>query len=126
MHPVLAALRASVIANSEAGPYTRFVEIIDKAQDILDNGLGANTNFESFWKLYPRKVGKPAACRAWLKMEGDKYWDAIRANIVMRLSTEQWERTPDRIQYIPHPTTYLNQRRWLDEGVPVDGKWNDV
>jgi len=130
MHPVLAALRAASEAGVGDGAETftfkaQMARCIDAAQDLLDNGCGQHTNFESFWGIYPRKVGKPAAFRSWVKMDGDKHWELIRANSNTRLATKQWERTPERVQYIPHPTTYLNQRRWLDEGVVANG-WGDI
>ncbi len=131
MHPVFAALTAAAQIENGDGASThdfkdQLQRILARAQDMLDSGCGQNSEFESFWKIYPRKVGKPAAARAWMRMDGDKHWELIRANINSRIASKQWERTPERVQYIPHPTTYLNQRRWLDEGLPVDTKWGDV
>lgn len=79
--------------------------------------------FAQFWSAYPRKVGKGAAERAWktLKVDDDllkTILDAIEAQKKGR----QW--TSNNGQYIPHPTTWLNQKRWLDEvdsGVGRDG-----
>jgi hypothetical protein len=128
MHQVLAALKSAIQLVPLNQPRLDWAHaVIDKAQDLLDNGCGQNSEFESFWKIYPRKVGKPAAARAWMRMDGDKHWELIRANINSRIASKQWERTPERVQYIPHPTTYLNQRRWLDEGLPVSQSgWRDV
>jgi len=76
----------------------------------------ANTtdNFTAFWQAYPRRVAKGAAQTAWKKMNCDKiplqtFLDAIdRAK-----RSAQWKK--DNGQFIPHPATWLNQRRWEDE-----------
>ena len=71
--------------------------------------------FEEFWKAYPKKQGKGAALKAWKKIKPDRtlhetIMAAVRANTDRN---QQWQR--DGGQYIPNPTTWLNQQRWLDE-----------
>lgn len=69
--------------------------------------------FDDFWRTYPRKVSKPTAIRAWNKLKpSDDVQSAIAADISKRLASE-W--AGKDIQYIPHPASYLNQRRWEDE-----------
>ena len=82
--------------------------------DVVDN------DFEAFWKAYPRKVGKKAAKAAWGKAT-DK---PPLATILLAVETQKkWpEWTKDHGQYIPHPTTWLNQGRWSDEGSLFDEK----
>ena len=73
-------------------------------------------DFEEFWKLYPRKNGKDAALRAWKtkKREGRLPALSVLADAVAAAKrTDQWQR--DGGQYIPHPATWLNQGRWMDE-----------
>jgi len=68
----------------------------------------------SFWPLYPRKVGKPAAVRAWRaqKIADQKTLDSVMAGLRAHMASE-W---PGReLQFIPHPATWLNGRRWEDE-----------
>lgn len=70
--------------------------------------------FNKFYQAYPRKVGKGAAIRAWKKLNPDKdLVDKMLAAIEIHKQSEQWK---DR-QYIPHPSTWLNQHRWEDEVV---------
>lgn len=70
-------------------------------------------DFESFWNIYPRHVAKQNAIKAWKALKPNKELiESILANINRRLESE-W-RGKD-MQYIPHPSTYLNQRRWEDE-----------
>lgn len=68
--------------------------------------------FDEFYKAYPRKVGKTPARKAWNKIkpsERDAIFTALESQIKARhLRTDE----PD---YIPHPATWLNQRRWEDE-----------
>lgn len=70
--------------------------------------------FETFWKAYPRKVGKGAAEKIFKKLRPSgeilqKMLDAIEA----QSHSDQWKR--DNGQYIPNPSTWLNQTRWEDE-----------
>ena len=72
--------------------------------------------FDTFWEVYPRKVGKGAARKAWDKL--DLTWDLV-STILDAVSKQQtWAQwTRDGGQYIPHPATWLNQQRWEDEGM---------
>jgi hypothetical protein len=73
--------------------------------------------FEEFWKAYPkqRRIGKGAAAKAWqkIKMDKDELLRLCLDAIKWQKLTEQWRR--DNCQFVPHPTTYINQRRWEDE-----------
>lgn len=72
--------------------------------------------FESFWKVYPRKVGKEK-CRNWFKSHKPKE-DLVQKMIEAveeQKKSKQWSDP----QYIPHPYTWLNQGRWEDELTPT-------
>lgn len=70
--------------------------------------------FDAFWAAYPRKVAKPAAAKAFAKIEVDAQLQALMLAAIERQSqSEQWRR--DGGQFIPHPSTWLNGKRWLDE-----------
>ncbi len=71
-------------------------------------------SFKVFWPVYPRKVGKRNALKAWLKIKPDevlvkKIVDAVKAHA----KSDQWTR--DDGQYVPHPATWLNGELWNDE-----------
>lgn len=69
--------------------------------------------FNTFWAIYPRKVDKTSAWKAWRTLNPDEETqNAIKTDIKHRLERE-W-RGKD-MTYIPHPATYLNKRRWEDE-----------
>ena len=75
-------------------------------------------DFLSFWKEYPKKVGKGDAFNKWKKA---KLTRADKEDILTALS---WQKKSDRWsdskgRYIPNPSTYISQRRWEDE--PYEG-----
>lgn len=70
--------------------------------------------FETFWKAYPKKVGKDAASKAFAKRKpDDKLMKEILQAVELQKGSDQW--TKDGGQYIPNPATWLNQGRWMDE-----------
>jgi hypothetical protein len=70
--------------------------------------------FEQFWAAYPRKVGKPAARRAWKTIRAIPIpVEAVMVGLEAWKQTEQWQKEGG--QFIPYPATFLNQRRWEDE-----------
>lgn len=75
---------------------------------------GYDDDFSAFWQAYPKKVGKGAAEKAFKKIRGAKQLlPAMLSAIAVQAKTDQWQR--DNGQYIPNPSTWLNQRRWEDE-----------
>lgn len=70
--------------------------------------------FKEFWEAYPRKTAKPNALRAFEKLKPDRLLlEVMLAALSVQKQSAQWVR--DGGQYIPHPATWLNQRRWEDE-----------
>lgn len=65
--------------------------------------------FEEFWSIYPAKVGKGAAWKAWQKA-GPHDFEVLADSIARWKATDRWKRG-----YIPNPSTWINQRRWEDE-----------
>lgn len=80
-----------------------------------------NISFDRFWAAYPRKEGKPKAKTVFDRIKPDE-------ELLQRMldSIEQWKRTDqwqeDGGRYIPHPSTWLNQKRWEDEPMPSQQK----
>lgn len=71
--------------------------------------------FAGFWSAYPKKVGRQAALKAWERIAPDEQLGReIIAAVDAQKTSRQWLK--DEGQFIPHPTTWLNQRRWEDEG----------
>lgn len=80
--------------------------------------------FAEFWAAYPKKVGKKAAEKAWLRLRPDA---DLHAKIVQAVEhakrSIQWHRENGR--YIPNPATWLNQGRWDDECVELPDNSGD-
>jgi len=69
------------------------------------------SRFEEFWLVYPRKVGKAQAKKIFDRL-GDA--DAELAIAAAPFFASKQSGTEEK--YIPHATTWLNGRRWEDEG----------
>jgi len=70
------------------------------------------SNFDRFYKLYPKKIGKQKAKEAWKKQNSylPEISVIIRA-VKKQIKSSQWQ----KIKYIPLPATWINGRRWEDE-----------
>lgn len=70
--------------------------------------------FPRFWKLYPNKKGKAAAEKAWAKLKvTPELFNLIAQGLAKQCASLAW--TKDGGQFIPHPATWLNGKRWEDE-----------
>ncbi|WP_180191791.1 helix-turn-helix domain-containing protein [Pseudomonas syringae] len=79
---------------------------------------GKVKGFDQFWKLYPRKVGKDKASKAWQKLQmTEALYDLIVSALAKHVATPGW--TKDNGQFIPHAATWLNGKRWEDEVEPA-------
>lgn len=78
--------------------------------------MANDEGFKAFWESYPRKIGKFAALKAWQKLKpDDALTETILASIEEHRRCRNW-----RDGFIPLPTTFLNQGRFLDELGPDD------
>jgi hypothetical protein len=70
--------------------------------------------FGAFWTAYPNKKAKPAALKAFTKLKpnAELLAEMLKA-ITAQKQSPQWQK--DNGQYIPMPSTWLNQERWDDE-----------
>ena len=109
---------AGIVKNGEAV----FNRIDKKSNDITPKApTGGEAEsmlmFDRFWRLYPRKVNKQAAQRAWLRLAPDMLLCSEMSLALKRqIASEQWQRDGGR--YIPYPASWLNGRRWEDELPP--------
>ena len=70
--------------------------------------------FDLFWDAYPRKTGKQDAIKAFQRLNpNDALMQTIIGAIDRQKLSPQW--TKDGGQFIPHPATWINGRRWEDE-----------
>tara|TARA_R100001594_G_scaffold77470_1_gene112077 strand:+ start:197 stop:604 length:408 start_codon:yes stop_codon:yes gene_type:complete len=68
--------------------------------------------FDEFYKLYPRKVGRFMANKSFKKLSRR---DKMLAYDGLLNYIRFWEHNKTEKQFIPHPSTWINQRRWEDE-----------
>lgn len=89
-----------------------------KAARLAAAAAADDALFEEFWKAYPKKVGKDEARKAFDKRNPTT---ALVAAMVEAIATarasDQWKR--EKGQFIPNPSTWLNQGRWKDGGVEI-------
>ena len=70
--------------------------------------------FDRFWTAYPRHTSKAPARKAFAKLNPDDALLSVMLDAIERQkASAQWSDP----QYIPHPSTWINQRRWEDEVV---------
>ena len=83
--------------------------------------------FEQFWELYPKKADKGKALTAWNKICQRKTipaptWGMIKDAIQKQKQSERWQNH----NFIPMPTTWLNQSRWFDDPKEMKGSRLDA
>lgn len=106
-----------VLGHPDAITKTDYKELIQTTEKSKPRALLADDgceNFKAFWSVYPKKAGKDAAKKAFAKRKFDElaFVKVMEALNEQRFS-EQWKK--DGGQFIPHPATWLNQGRWMDE-----------
>jgi len=97
------------------------VHVVDPNTPVLTpqrtpqhTGGGNDDGFDHFWQKYPNKVAKANALKVWKKMKPDGSLLAkILASLEVAKNSDGWKKDDGR--FIPHPTTWLNGRRWEDE-----------
>ncbi|MEA4869924.1 MAG: hypothetical protein VB062_04720 [Christensenella sp.] len=119
------SLAESVVAIAENRP-THCSELSNSLpkseQPLPDSKPDINTytlstsDFETFWKAYPKKKSRDAAKRAFEKLARSKSAptiDKLIGSVSEHLNTPEWKK--DGGQYIPYPATYLNAGSYDDE-----------
>lgn len=88
---------------------------VDTTSTSLKNNISVynDKNFVEFWSRYPNKAGKYSAFKAWVKLSPDNgLIERIMQSLDQHIASDQWQR--DNGKYIPHPATWLNQKRYDD------------
>jgi hypothetical protein len=78
-------------------------------ESIVENKM---SRFEEFYAAFPKKKDRPNAERAWKKHNCNEIADFIIQDVQKRIRQESQWANP---QFIPHPSTYLNNKRWEDD-----------
>lgn len=73
------------------------------------NTVNSNEHFDLFWKAYPRKTNKSFAEKVFKKIA---FTEELFTQMMRALAKFPFSKDA---QYIPHPSTWLNGKRWEDE-----------
>lgn len=80
---------------------------VDKSKPFTAN---KNSGFEEFWKIYPRKKDRSRAQKIWLQKK--PVLEVLIADVKNRMQLDPvWKEK----KFIPYPSTYLANEKWLDE-----------
>ena len=91
------------------------LRIVDNGQTPSDQQPTENLGtFDTFWALYPKRVAKKDAERAWNRVDKADYGELFTALMGWR---RVWAARGE-LQYTPNPASWLNGERWTDELPP--------
>lgn len=102
------------VATEVQKPDSGYPESVNRTPLEVLSKKNLDTNlFDEFWKVYPRKVAKQAAEKAYAKAIKDTDENVIIAG------ARRYADDPNRVDaFTAHPTTWLNAGRWNDEPLP--------
>lgn len=101
------------IKNDTEMPQTKLKEIKLNKTKILNVHF-----FDKFWNAYPRKVKRLSTEKAFIKINPNEELLIIILNSIEKFKkTEEWKK--ENGKYIPHPASWLNDKRWEDEDVNI-------
>ena len=83
---------------------------LDKSCKITINTETTRDYFSDFWKLYPKRLAKEDARKAFKKL---KMTDELFQQIAKAIK-DQGLATGD-LKFVPYPASWLNGKRWEDE-----------
>lgn len=103
------------VLETETETETEYICSNDKTASTPSTPSNGNGKmFNEFYSSYPRKVGKLKASQAFKKINPTtELFEKIMKSVTYYKSSHEWEK--DGGQFIPHPATFLNQRRFEDD-----------
>jgi len=87
---------------------------VNTKKEIINNKELCETVFDKiyfniFWHSYKRKIDKGRAEKKFFSLAKQ---EKILAAAAAKKWTHFWEKAKKEIEFIPHPTTWLNNKRW--------------
>ena len=104
--PPISAANCGEVSQNAAIIQSNPIQIQSKSED------NAREDFDKFWSAYPRKAGNKQKAFEAFKKAGVSLEILLDA-IENQKQSSQWSK--DNGQFIPHPTTWLNGKRWEDQ-----------
>lgn len=113
----------SIALNDHAQQAMAYALEEKRKEEKVKKGIEKDQNelmFERFWANYPRHDSKKIAKAKFISImnkakDKEKLLQDMIASISVSKLTDQW--TKNGGQYIPMPSTWLNQERWNDTGI---------
>jgi len=104
---------AGTMTENSPGPVPGPVPVRNTPKAHRRSAPPSDDGFETFWTEYPRKVGKVKAREAWDRLTAGEKFKAVQAVTGFKRA---WEGAPEEnLQFLAHPTTWLNGGRWNDD-----------
>ena len=75
-------------------------------------------DFEAFWMLWPKKVARGDARKAWSRAILSAKPEEILAGLGKILPIYEKMLKSERRAFVPYPATWLNREQWADETGP--------
>lgn len=115
-------LKKSTVSHGEPPPESNPIqsEYKSKSESESKSEKNAHEDFDKFWSAYPRKAGSKQKAFEAFKKAGVSL-DILLAAIENQKQSAQWSK--DNGQFIPHPTTWLNGKRWEDQVITERPGW---
>jgi uncharacterized protein YdaU (DUF1376 family) len=105
------ANRRLISVQQEFNDCSTTVQLTNNHKPITNNHIDILSDFDEFWSLYPKKIGKNAARKSWNKIRPNI--EAVIQALTWQKQSKQWFEKGG--QFIPNPSTWINQHRWDDE-----------
>ena len=88
------------------------VEVKENSPKTNAQKIKDEFTFDRFYELYPRKIKKDMAFNAY-KVIAAKYLADVYDGLERYV--EKWKADKTGLEFIPYPSTWLNQKQWTDE-----------
>jgi hypothetical protein len=114
-----AGARGGTVAQALARETSEAIAPIGDGTGRVDVGGGGpgEGEFDAFWAVIPRKVGKRTAASAFTRARHRASFEEIMAG------AKRFAEDPNRTdEFTPHPTTWLNRDGWADDPLPPRGR----
>ena len=85
---------------------------VKRSKAQISNSDETEFSFESFYSLYPVKKSKQVAKQRFNKLSKP---DKVKCIEGLNKYLLYWQKTDTGLEYIPHPSTFISQRRFEDE-----------